>query len=274
VCGDNRSSQYAWNVDEMPNAVAMTSRSGAGMNLACRTELDYRGITGIGQDGRCAYRRNRVIHHRLTAIHHILIARARDAPRRWVAMLAHAALALSLMVRMYDAYGIPDDAKASARASVDRIMSSAGISVTWTLCPCGEGVRGTEVVVRTLSSPPTNDPGLLGFSYINVEQRSGTLATVFADRVHALAQVAGADEGELLGRAMAHEIVHLLLGTHQHTESGLMRAHWTITNLSPDRPLDWSLSRKDGDAIRRALARRSPAAVLADGEPASSIPSP
>ncbi|HUK36107.1 MAG TPA: hypothetical protein VLV86_19455, partial [Vicinamibacterales bacterium] len=73
----------------------------------------------------------------------------------------------------------------------------------------------------------------------------------------------------------AHEIVHLLLGTHAHTESGLMRAHWTFTPSGvPEHSSDWMLSRKEGDAIRRALSRRAPAAVLADSQPESLTASP
>lgn len=41
-------------------------------------------------------------------------------------------------------------------------------------------------------------------SFVDIEQKAGTLATVFADRVQTLAAFAGADDGELLGRVIAH----------------------------------------------------------------------
>src|SRR5436190_15468304 len=171
-------------------------------------------------------------------------------------MLAHAALALSLVIRLYDAHGVPPDTKAAARNVVDRILSDAGIHVTWTECPCDSCVLSSEMMIRIAVAPSSVDPSSLGFSYIDVEQRSGTLATVFADRVHTLARLADVDEGELLGRTMTHEIAHLLLGTRDHAEAGLLRGRWTSLELAKNQPVDWRLSRGDGARLRGALVRR------------------
>ena len=51
------------------------------------------------------------------------------------------------------------------------------------------------------------------------------------DRIDALARQAGVDPGMLLGRAVAHEIGHLILGTTKHAKSGLMRATWKTDEL-------------------------------------------
>ena len=37
----------------------------------------------------------------------------------------------------------------------------------------------------------------------------------------------------LLGAAMAHEIVHMLLPVGSHAESGLMRPQWSTEDLKP-----------------------------------------
>jgi hypothetical protein len=94
------------------------------------------------------------------------------------------------------------------------------------------------------------------------------LATIFLDRVEALSAKAGADSGQLLGRAMAHEIGHLLLGTTHHADRGLMRGVWSTIDLQKDQPLDWMLSAEEGTLMRRALALRQrrpepPAAIVA-----------
>ena len=190
-------------------------------------------------------------------------------------MLAHAALALSLAVRVYDAYGLTPNAMVAARESVERIMTDAGIAVTWQPCPCDAPVGGAELLIRVVSAPPAAEPGELGFSYVDVEQKSGTLATVFADRVRVLAQLAGVDEAELLGHAMAHEIAHLLFGTRDHASVGLMRGSWTLKELATHRALDWQLSRNESTRLRQALQRRvrgapKPAAVMAAGPDRSS----
>jgi hypothetical protein len=171
------------------------------------------------------------------------------------AMLA-GALALSLVVRVYDAYGVSNENIIAARVAVERIMKDARVAVTWTMCPCETPVSTGELVLRIVAAAPSSAPDALGFSYVDVEQHKGTLATVFADRIRALAAGARVDAGELLGRAIAHELSHLLLGTHDHEPQGLMRGYWAATDLSTQSVRDWTLSADDGVRIRQAVARR------------------
>ena len=171
-------------------------------------------------------------------------------------MLAHAALALSLAVRVYDAYGVSAVTLARAQRAVDRILNDADLRVRWETCPCAETVGSAELVVRISAAPAVSDQSALGYSYIDVARKAGTLATVFGDRVHAMARLAGADEGELLGRAMAHEVAHLLLGTHDHAPAGLMRGRWDVGDLQRNQPWEWTLSRTDAKTMRDALTRR------------------
>ncbi len=183
-------------------------------------------------------------------------------------MLAHAALALYLVVRVYDSYGLPPQQLAEARTTAARILDGAGVEIRWRDCPCAGPVGPVELVVRVTPSTAESEPGSLGFSYVDVDRRAGTLATVYGDRVHALAAASHADEGELLGRAMAHEVGHLVLGTHQHERQGLLRATWTTIELEKNQATDWMLSSADGRRLRSALTRRirsaqAPDAVIA-----------
>ena len=184
------------------------------------------------------------------------------------AMLVRAALALSVVVRLYDAHGVPVDTRAAALVDVNRILGDAGIHVTWAQCPCDGRVASSELMIRIVAASSSADPASLGFSYVDVGQRIGTLATVFADRVHALATLADVNEGELLGRAMAHEIAHLLLGTRDHANAGLLRGRWTSMELARNSPVDWQFSRSDAARLRQGLVRRlrtpaTPATALA-----------
>ncbi len=169
-------------------------------------------------------------------------------------MLARTVLALSLAVRVYDNTGVPPDARASALAVVHAILKDAGIAVTWREDD-NAPTRG-EVIVRIVTAPAEALPGPLGFSLIDVERRAGTLATVYADRVTKLAELSRTDPGQLLGRAMAHEIGHLLLGTTRHADRGLMRGVWTSVELHRGQAWDWSLSREDVARMRRGLVAR------------------
>lgn len=171
-------------------------------------------------------------------------------------MLAHAAAALYVVVRLYDTQGVPPDTVAAARATATQILKNADIAVRWADCPCNRPVGPVELMIRLAASTQDSEPASLGFSYVDVQKQAGTLATVFGDRVHLLAVAARADEGELLGRAMAHEIGHLLLGTRDHALTGLMRGKWTSIELAKNRAFDWQLSRADGAGLRKALNRR------------------
>jgi len=195
-------------------------------------------------------------------------------------MLATSLVALSLVVHVYDSAGVAPGERAAALAVAQSIMKDAGVAITWrdgTGCdqPAERDVRVQngadtlpEVIVRIVLSPPESPAGPLGFSLVDVALHSGTLATVFADRVADLAQLAGVDAGRLLGRAMAHEVAHLLLGTTRHASLGLMRGTWTTGELRREQPRDWILMSDDIDGVRRGLAARArrlqkPANVLA-----------
>ena len=181
-------------------------------------------------------------------------------------MLAHGMLALSLVVRIYDAYDVPSDHLAKARTTAEGIMmKGAGVAVTWP-CPCLSPVSSGELIVRIAAASPASPPLALGLSFVDIGRKTGTLATVFADRVQSLAAFAGVDEGELLGRVIAHEISHLLIGTRDHEPRGLMRSEWRASELARQRPSDWRLSHADGLTIRKAIKRRTtgpPPAMLA-----------
>jgi len=192
-------------------------------------------------------------------------------------MLAHAALALYVVVRVYDTHGVPEDTVTTARATAERILRAADVSVRWATCPCSGPVGPVELMVRLSAATPDSEPASLGFSYVDLDRKAGTLATLFDDRVHALADAAGVDEGELLGRAMAHEIGHLLLGTRDHAPAGLMRGLWTINELERNRPWEWAISRKDGATMRQAVVRRmrapaQPDSVIAGLPPQTAAP--
>jgi hypothetical protein len=121
-------------------------------------------------------------------------------------------------------------------------------------------------------STPLSERDSLGFAAVDVDQKAGTLATIYVDRVDTFAYCAGVDKGTLLGRAIAHEIGHLMLGTTTHAEHGLMRATWKSDELHRDMPLDWMFSQAEGDEMRIRLAARTdatriPEAVIATAQP-------
>jgi hypothetical protein len=97
----------------------------------------------------------------------------------------------------------------------------------------------------------------LGYSLVDAKTRSGALATIFMDRVLWLADAAKIDARPLLGRAIAHEVGHLLLGTNAHTGTGLMRAVWSCDSLRLNNPDDWAFEPRDVGTMKQAIRLRA-----------------
>jgi hypothetical protein len=169
-----------------------------------------------------------------------------------------------LVVRTYDAVGLSSRALDRARASAGDTLAAAGISPIWRPCHaliCVPRPKPHEIDIRFVNATALTPPGVLGSAAVDVGQHEGTLATVYADRVAALAVLSGADEGELLGRAVAHEIGHLVLGTADHARYGVMRATWTTAEVRRCLPLDcWRFSAAQGEEMRLHLLARDEAA--------------
>jgi hypothetical protein len=79
---------------------------------------------------------------------------------------------------------------------------------------------------------------------------------VYADLVEGIARRAGADAATVLGRAIAHEIGHLLLNSNAHPESGLMRAAWSQRELRGSAPAHWQFLEPEIQKMRAAAQHR------------------
>jgi len=156
---------------------------------------------------------------------------------------ATSAAANPLIVRLYDGVGSSTRTIAAAEAEAAALLKGAGVDVTlWRDCStgCTDTTKPGEVLVRIVHAPAAAAAGVLGCALIDVRTGSGTLATIYGDRVTLVAERTGVDEATLLGRAVAHEIGHLLLGTAQHTDAGLMRAFWSDLELQRGSAADWT----------------------------------
>jgi hypothetical protein len=166
---------------------------------------------------------------------------------------------LPLVVRTYDSAGVSSRVLEHAQQSAGIALAAVGINPIWRPCHavgCISKPKPHEVEIRFVKATALSERGSLGFAAVDIAERAGTLATVYVDRVDAMALAAGVDRGELLGRAMAHEVGHLLLGSVDHAPHGLMRATWRIDELRRELPLDWVFSRAEATEMRLRLAAR------------------
>jgi hypothetical protein len=75
--------------------------------------------------------------------------------------------------------------------------------------------------------------------------------------IRAVAERASSPAATLLGRAIAHEIGHLLLGSGGHPRMGLMRALWSQEELRGLRPAHWGFSPREAARMRQKLLVKS-----------------
>jgi hypothetical protein len=167
-----------------------------------------------------------------------------------------------VVVRVYDMATTNARARATALRAAEHAIASADVRVHWRDCsrggaahPC-RGVRDAgELVVRIMPTSVPGDARELGMASIDSSGRTAVIATVYYDVVRRVSTRTGLDTEALLGRAIAHEIGHLLLGAPGHGRSGLMRPLWTDDELTQDRPGDWTFSDEESRQLRAAARR-------------------
>ncbi len=182
----------------------------------------------------------------------------------------------TVTVRTYNYAQVPDDSLRDARTSAGAIFGQAGIAVRWLDCRvpqsaagagCTEPLeQGSDLILRLMdgSSNVMRTPSrmvALGESMLDRERRSGVLMTVDLLPVRSIAGQASADTALLLGRAIAHEIGHLLLGSGDHPREGLMRAKWSQEELRGLRPSHWRFSPTEALRMRQNLESFQPPAA-------------
>lgn len=192
-----------------------------------------------------------------------------------------------IVMRVYDAAPVPTGAWTDAVAAADAILLQAAIRVEWRRCgaineaapdtACRLPLEANEFALRLVPGhiPGGQDAYLpLGYSLIDTQTGTGSLATIHPDRVAWLAGRSGVDLRTLLGRTIAHEVGHLLLGTNDHRPLGLMRAVWSQEVLHRNVAADWIFTGADASDMRAAFRSRLARQQLAIRTPNSQPPIP
>lgn len=192
----------------------------------------------------------------------------------FVALAATANAQAVVQVRVYDTGTATPAMRAVAIRTATAILAGTDVVIALHDCThdgrrpdCQKAIHADSLIVRILpaflrgaatrgsalasrSDTPSADVQL-GLAIIDPDTRTGEMATLFFEQVITVAERAGVDPGELLGRALAHEVGHLLLGVPGHSTSGLMRAVWTDAELVQNRPADWMFAPSDERRLRR-----------------------
>jgi hypothetical protein len=114
----------------------------------------------------------------------------------------------------------------AAKVIATSIFKKAGVAIDWRgPKPPINGIPATWLRVELLERTPAEvQPGALAFAYpyAGCSKR----ISVFIDRIRSLAH-GPEDESALLAYVLVHEISHVIQGVERHSDTGVMKAHWS-----------------------------------------------
>jgi hypothetical protein len=137
-----------------------------------------------------------------------------------------------ITVFVNDGVGVNRAILKPAEAEVARLFRPAGIAIEWRNCAetsdCRRPPRKNEFVLHIVPNGRARSDFVFGEAFLGPDGK-GAYADVFFNR---LRQTAGKlNIAQLLGAVSAHELGHLLLGSHSHALIGIMEPTWGPESL-------------------------------------------
>jgi hypothetical protein len=188
---------------------------------------------------------------------------------------------LLITIGVYDYAGMGTASLAAAKRATSRILRNAGVSIAWMTCPdpdtapwdagCANLVGPLKIALHIL--PESKGARLLprrevfGLAAEGTDGQFGCDLWVFYERItDPTLQVAiSLSLPQIVGAVIAHELGHLLLGSHSHSSTGIMRAHWSRGDLAAANLGGLGYSSSECARIRNAVAARQQASLAATG---------
>ena len=132
-----------------------------------------------------------------------------------------------ITVFVNDSVGVNREVWKHAQNEAAKPFRAAGIEIGWQNCKdtgdCRRPPRANEFVLHIVPDGSTGSDFVFGEAFLGPDGR-GAYADVFFDR---LRDAQGdASIAQLLGAVCAHELGHLLLGSHAHSLMGIMQPIW------------------------------------------------
>jgi hypothetical protein len=177
-------------------------------------------------------------------------------------------------IHVYDLADVSARDLHQATKEAGRILATAGVEAVWQFgraeAPeaheedwhfASPGARNQPpdsrnylVLVLMRDFPAREIPTALGFSL--PDAKFGFHATIFYDRVERVSKTGELTLAAMLGHAMAHEIGHVLLGTTEHSPSGIMKAHWGKADCQLASMRRMAFSGPEREAIQTRIVAR------------------
>jgi len=139
-----------------------------------------------------------------------------------------------------------------AECLATRIFARIGVSLKWRSGMQPGGDTDATAVSLVSRVPDQFHPGAL--AYTTILPHAAGRVVVFADRVKETVDPHLVPT--LLEHVLAHEITHVLEGVDRHSETGVMKAHWTRHDYRAMADQSLEFTPADVELIQNRLAHR------------------
>lgn len=152
--------------------------------------------------------------------------------------LAGAAAAQQITVEVYNSAAMSSWQLKRGEAEAARILAVAGIEIVWLNCADSSTVGARCVapddpnvfVLHIVPEGRTSTDYVFGEAFLG-EGGTGKYCDIFFRRILDKTRQSAASVTQLLGAVAAHELGHLLLGSHAHSPIGIMEPIWQKQSL-------------------------------------------
>jgi hypothetical protein len=180
----------------------------------------------------------------------------------------------TLTLRVYDYFHLDRKSLLAAESEATAILLRTSVHVDWVDCPtshasidkfpdCQGPAQQNDYILSILSGVMTaqlqKPDDAMGIA--DESLHGSRRAAVFFNRIDSVAGGDAAPTEVLLGRVMAHEIGHLLLGPNAHSSAGIMQGAWTSRQLSMQAAREMVFTAKQSRIIQARLALPSAATL-------------
>jgi hypothetical protein len=169
---------------------------------------------------------------------------------------------LPVSVNVFNDASVPESVLDTAKREAGRIFKTAHIEILWIDCSttavlpngsCRELNTAWHLNVRIVPTGKMENEDVFGVAFLG-RDGIGTYTDVFYRSLEKLSPQARINPGMLLGHVMAHEMGHLLIGSHAHSHWGLMCGKWHAQELQRLEMGTLFFTPEQVDSIRGRLA--------------------
>jgi len=148
---------------------------------------------------------------------------------------------LTVRIDVFNDAGVAADVLKRAELEARRIFESAHIEIQWRDCSAAQNGPPEDPGCHALRTPnhlnlrivpgtQRQNQDVFGVAFLAADGTGG-YSDVFYGAVSKLHKEGHGNQGRVLGHVMAHEIGHLLIGSHAHSPWGIMSAKWHTQEL-------------------------------------------